>query len=78
MRKIVKNLTLDPESVKRGEQYSRRKGASMSQLVSDFLSRLPTDDQPNFPPAVARLFGIAAGKNDKASYHRYLEKKYSR
>lgn len=78
MSKIVKNLTLDPEAVKKGERYSRSKGTSVSQIVSDFLSRLPGDDEAGLSPAVGRLLGIAAGKADESSYHRYLEKKYSK
>ena len=78
MGKIVKNLTLDPEAVKRGERYSRKKGTSVSQIVSDFLSGLPDDSDSPLSPAVSRLLGIAAGKADESTYHRYLEKKYSR
>ena len=79
MSKIVKNLTLDPDAVKKAERYSRNKGTSVSQLVSDFLSRLPGDDDDSrLSPAVGRLLGIGAGKADESSYHRYLEKKYSK
>jgi hypothetical protein len=78
MSKVVKNLTLDPEAVKKGERYSRKKGTSVSQIVSDFLSHLPEDDDSRLSPAVSRLLGIAAGKADESAYHRYLEKKYSR
>jgi hypothetical protein len=78
MGRIVKNLTLDPEAVKKGERYSKKKGTSMSQLVSDFLLNLPGDDDLRLAPAVSRLLGVAHAKTDEAAYHRYLEKKYSR
>lgn len=78
MAKVVKNLTLDPEAVKRGERFSRQKGTSVSQIVSDFLSRLPDESHAPHAPAVGRLLGIAKGKNDERVYHRYLEKKYTR
>ena len=78
MPKIVKNLTLDPEAVRNGERYSREKGTSVSQLVSDFLSRLPVDDERQLAPVVARLLGTARGKVDQRGYHRYLDKKYAR
>ena len=78
MNRIVKNLTLDPEAVKKGERYSRKKGTSISQIVSDFLSRLPDETDSRLSPAVGRLLGIASGKQDEATYHRYLEKKYSK
>lgn len=79
MRKVVKNLTLDADAVRKGEIYSRKKGTSVSQLVSDLLSRLP--DEPGgtpLSPAVGRLLGIGAGKADEAAYRRFLEKKYSK
>ncbi|MDO8501608.1 MAG: DUF6364 family protein [Gemmatimonadaceae bacterium] len=78
MAKVVKNLTLDPEAVKRGERYSRRKGTSVSQIVSDFLSRLPDDGDSKLSPTVGRLLGIARGKGDEEAYRRYLEKKYAK
>ena len=78
MSKVVKNLTLDPEAVKKGERYSRRKGTSISQIVSDFLSGLPEDEGERLSPVVGRLLGIASGKADESTYRRYLEKKYSK
>lgn len=78
MAKVVKNLTLDPEAVKKGERYSRKKGTSISQIVSDFLSGLPEESESQLSPAVGRLLGIATGKADEVAYHKYLEKKYSR
>jgi hypothetical protein len=78
MAKIVKNLSLDPDAVRKGERYSRKKGTSVSQLVSDFLLRLPDDAESKLSPAVARLLGIATGKVSEVTYHRYLEKKYSK
>jgi len=35
MAKVVKNLTLDAEAARKGERYSKAKGTSVSQLVSD-------------------------------------------
>lgn len=79
MSKIVKNLTLDAEAVRKGELYSRRKGTSVSQLVSDLLQRLPDefDGQP-LSPAVGRLLGLGIGRADESDYKRYLEKKHSK
>lgn len=78
MAKVVKNLTLDPEAVRKGELYSRKKGTSVSQIVSDFLLSLPDGVETPLSPAVARLLGIGSGKVDERQYHNYLEKKYSR
>ena len=76
MAKIVKNLSLDSEAVKAGEQYSRRKGTTMSRIVSDFLLRLSLTPGTH-EPAVRRLRGIARG-GDRTDYRNYLEKKYRR
>jgi len=82
MAKVVKNLTLDVEAVRKGERYSRQKGTSVSQLVSDLLSRLPEEEGEGEPsqlsPAVGRLLGIGSGRADEQSYRRYLEKKHSK
>lgn len=79
MAKVVKNLTLDAEAVRKGEVYSRRKGTSVSQLVSDLLSGLPEEGKGTpLSPAVGRLLGIGSGKADEAAYKRYLEKKHSK
>jgi Family of unknown function (DUF6364) len=79
MTKVVKNLTLDAEAVRKGELYSRMTGTSVSQLVSDLLSRLPEEHEGHaLSPAVGRLLGIGSGKADEASYRRYLEKKHAK
>lgn len=79
MTKVVKNLTLDAEAVRKGELYSKSKGTSVSQLVSDLLSRLPEEGEgARLSPAVGRLLGIGSGKADERSYKRYLEKKHSK
>ncbi len=78
MAKVVKNLTLDPEAVERGERFGRKRGTTISRIVSDFLSGLPEESDDVLAPAVGRLLGLAKGKGDERSYHRYLEKKYLR
>ena len=78
MARIVKNLSLDPDAVQRGEKYSKRHSTSVSQLVSDFLSGLPAEGDPvEFAPAVKRLLGLARGRNE-AAYKKYLERKYGK
>ena len=79
MTKVVKILSLDAEAVRKGERYSRSKGTSISQLVSDLLSRLPGEDEGSpLSPAVGRLLGVGQGKADETSYKHYLEKKHSK
>jgi len=76
MARTVKNLSLDPEAVQRGENFSKRHSTSVSRLVSDFLTALPAEgDRVELAPAVKRLLGLARGGNE-AAYKKYLEKKY--
>ncbi|HEU0052963.1 MAG TPA: DUF6364 family protein [Longimicrobium sp.] len=79
MAKVIANLSLDEEAVKRGERYAELHSTSVSKLVSDFLSRLPVEEewQRELPPVVRRLYGVAAGAGvDEKDYLRYLEDKY--
>ena len=39
MAKQSKNLSLDPEAVRRGERYSEHHQTNVSQLVNNFLCR---------------------------------------
>jgi len=82
-RKQPTNLSLDPDALARGEQFGKRNGSSLSQLVSRFLFSLPAEaDASRLPlaeltPAVRRLYGVAAGDaSDRASYRGYLSEKY--
>ena len=75
------NLTLDPEAVTRGEQFGERHGASLSQVVNDFLRALPGGDLDadgaSLAPPVRRLYGAAAGgKTDREAYRKHLRGKY--
>jgi hypothetical protein len=56
---------LDAEAVKRGEKFSRKKGTSISQLVSDLLMGLEDEPESKLSPATARLLDAAErGKVD--------------
>lgn len=75
------NLSLETEAIAKGEEYSRRHGTSLSQLVSDFLRSLPTGRgdmaKAELTPAVRRLYGIAAGAAVSRESHReHLLAKY--
>lgn len=76
--KRPKNLSLAPDAIARGEQYSARHDTSLSQLVGDFLRALPLEsDDTTLSPVVRRLRGVAVGKQANGSAHRsHLLKKY--
>jgi hypothetical protein len=79
MAKRSKNLSLDPEAVRRAERYSELHHTNVSQLVSNFLAALPLEEEAAarpLSPAVQRLLGIATGEG-KEEYHQYLREKYT-
>ena len=81
MPKRSKNLSLDPEAIRRGEQYSELHGTTVSQLVSRFLAALPLageEEEPPLTPAVRRLVGVGAGGPQLEDYRRYLAEKSGR
>jgi len=80
MAKQRKTLSLDPEAVKRGEQYSQLHNTNVSQLVNRFLSALPIgdEDENKFSPTVRRLIGIAPDGDAVQEYHEHLVEKHGR
>jgi hypothetical protein len=77
---MTKHLALDPDAVKRGEQYSKLHNTDISQLINRFLSALPVgeEDENNFSPTVRQLIGIAPDGDAVREYHEHLLEKYSR
>ena len=80
MPKQSKNLSLDPEAIKRGERYSKLHDTNVSQLVNRFLSALPVTEEaePEFSPTVRRLLGVASSKDALKQYRHHLIEKYGR
>lgn len=82
MRKRSKNLSLDPEVVRRGERYSRAHGTSLSSLVSRFLESLPLEDDDvageELTPAVRRLSSLVSRPGDPiVDFHEHLVEKHT-
>ena len=73
-----KNLSLDAEAVRRGEEYGKRHGLTLSRLVGDFLRALPLGaPERELTPAVERLRGAAAeGRTTREDYREHLHRKY--
>lgn len=79
MAKSTLNLSIDDAAIERAKRYSERHDTSISRLVSDFLARLPLEEDEQelaLSPTVRRLYGIAEGGPDEDDYHRYLLEKY--
>lgn len=81
MPKQSKNLSLDPEAIRRGERFSELHQTNVSQLVSNFLLSLPVgpyEQERPLSPAVRRLLGIGSGGTDVDDHRRHLAEKYGR
>jgi Family of unknown function (DUF6364) len=77
------NLTLDPDAVARGEEYSQRQGTSLSSLVTSLLYALPEGGagavREPLPPTARRLYGAARGAEvGLDNYRTYLLEKFGR
>lgn len=78
--KKATNLTVDRDALARGEQYGRRHGTSLSQLVTGFLYALPAEAPAavrELAPAVRRLYGVGRGSRaDRETYRAHLSEKF--
>jgi hypothetical protein len=75
------NLSVERESLERGQRYSQCHGVSISRLVDDFLAHLPVEDEPGsdaLTPDVRSLIGIGAGEADRETCREHLREKYGR
>lgn len=80
MPKQSLNLTIERDSVERGQRYSQRHGVSISKLVDNFLAQLPVEEEglESLTPDVRSLVGIGAGDADRESYRKHLLEKHGR
>ncbi len=80
MPKQSLNLSVERDSLERGQRYSQRHGVSISKLVDDFLAHLPLEEESHdsITPDVRSLIGIGAGDADRESYRKHLLEKYGR
>ena len=86
MTKTAKNLYLDPDVIERAEEYCRRRGITLSNLVSDYLEALTRRlSQSPHGPLVQRLLGAGGPHPSKKrvqrkpgiqDYRNHLDKKY--
>jgi hypothetical protein len=80
MPKQSLNLTVERDSIERGQRYSQRHRVSNSKLVDDFLTQLPLGEETLEPltPDVRSLIEIGAGDGGRKSYRKHLIEKYGR
>jgi replicative DNA helicase len=73
-------LRMDRELIERAKAYSKVAGKSVSQLVADYLTLLPSqgsERERRVTPIVQSLRGLLRSFDlDEAEYRRHLEDKY--
>jgi hypothetical protein len=72
-------LRIDQELVERAEAFSKKTGKSISELVAEYIKKLPEPPQEpaTLTPIVSSLRGILRGSTvTEEDYRRYLEEKY--
>lgn len=72
-------LRIDQELVERAQAFSKKTGKSISELVAEYIKKLPDPPQESAAPTpvVSSLRGILRGSTvTEEDYRRYLEEKY--
>ena len=72
-------LWVDRRSIVAGQRWAKHHQSSLSQLVSDFFTRLERSEKQasKYSPLVRKLSGVIKGVSaSREDYRSYLEKKY--
>jgi predicted DNA-binding protein len=72
-------VRIEQELLERAEAFSRRTGKSVSEIISEYLQRLPepSEGPAHTAPIVRSLRGALRGSSlTEEDYRRYLERKY--
>lgn len=72
-------IRVEQELLERAEAFSRKTGKSVSEIISDYLQKLPepSEELIQAAPIVKSLRGALRGRGlTEEDYHRYLERKY--
>ena len=72
-------LRMDELLVRRAKTEAKRRGKSVSQMVSEFIDCLGTtgQGQQDLPPVTASLLGLLKGRRiSEADYKKHLQDKY--
>lgn len=72
-------LRMDDALVKKAKQEARRRGKSVSMMMSEYIDSFqsPDSSEEELPPVTASLFGILKGKSiSEDDYKKHLMEKY--
>lgn len=83
-------LRMEKEVIERAKSYARRRGSSLSELVTNYFTALDTNTEPadmaeraeSLPPLTAELWGMLRADTgqqpvDEDDYRAYLERKHA-
>jgi len=65
-------LSIDAETVKKAKRYAAAYGTSLSRLLTQYLAKLPDDDQLPLTPKVKRISGVLSPQTDIDEYRFHL------
>ena len=71
-------LSMDEAAIRKGKEYARDTGRSLSGILEDYLNRLADDRRGGLSNSVSALIGIGRGDADEDSYRAHLEGKHAR
>lgn len=79
---LMPNITLSLEEplISKAKTVAKKRGKSVSQLVSEYFTALESDEhkETELAPLTASMVGIMSGEgDDKEEYVEYLERKHS-
>ncbi|MEX0331106.1 MAG: DUF6364 family protein [Puniceicoccaceae bacterium] len=71
-------LRMDDAVIRKAKRLARKRGQSVSRLVSDYVTRAIEDDRTALPPQTAAMVGILGKSTDltEADYRKHLEEKH--
>jgi len=73
-------LRMEDSVIRKAKRLARKKGKSVSRMVSDYIAQTEdTDEETPLPPVTASMLGVLAGKAgeaDEDAYRQYLAEKH--
>lgn len=71
-------LSIDGDAIRKGKEYARSTGRSLSGIVEEYLNRLDAAPTEGLSDSVTALLGIGRGPADENDYREHLERKHAR
>lgn len=72
-------LRMEEAVIRKAKRLARKKGKSLSSLVSDYFAGQPNDElDESLPPVTSSMVGVLSKGSDvkEEDYNKYLEEKY--